>query len=376
MCYIKEVMLQKKRGAKTEKARNQSPRAEDQTRVDNARGELIVVDSADSLSAYQAGGVPGLVARLGAKARNRYATFFTDNIRNSNTREAYARACYQFFAWCELHGLLAETIESYHVSAYIEVLSTEKSTPTVKQHLAAIRMLYDWLVIGQIIPSNPAHAVRGPKHVVTQGLTPILDKDDMKALLAAIDTDTVVGLRDRAIIGVMTATFARVQATLGMNVDDYFPEGKGWSIRLYEKNSKVVTMPVQHTLEKWLDAYIEAVGGAEVFPFETSRSGKLTKKQPLFLSARGRSQTLTGRRMTRQDAWKMIKRRAKAAGINTAIRNHSFRGTGITDFLTNGGQLPEAQRMAGHADPRTTKLYDRRNQQITRGEVERITILG
>ena len=326
--------------------------------------------------AHQVGSVPALIVELGSKAKKRFTAFFTDNIRNRNTREAYFRAAFQFFDWCDEHRLSVETVESFHVAAYIEKLGQEKSKPTVKQHLAAIRMLYDWLVVGQIVPSNPAHSVRGPKHVVSQGLTPILDADQMKQLLDSIDVTNVVGLRDRALIGVMTATFGRIEATLGMNVADYFPEGKHWSIRLNEKNSKVVTMPVQHRLEKYLDAYIEAVGGPEAFPFETSPAGKTTKNQPLFLSSRGRSKILTGRRMTRQDAWRMVKRRANAAGIITTIGNHSFRGTGITNYLENGGSLSEAQRMAGHADPRTTRLYDRRDQKITRGEVERITILG
>jgi integrase/recombinase XerD len=328
------------------------------------------------ISAYQVGDVPALVADLGTKAKKRFTSFFIDNIRNRNTREAYFRAAFQFFKWCDARKLAVEMVESFHVSAYIEQLGDEKAKPTVKQHLAAIRMLYDWLVVGQIVPSNPAHAVRGPKHVVSHGLTPILDADQMKQLLDSIDVTSIVGLRDRAIIGVMTATFGRIEATLGMNVADYFQEGKHWSIRLNEKNAKIVTMPVQHKLETYLDAYIEAVGGPDAFPFETSPAGKTTKNQPLFLSSRGRSKTLTARRMTRQDAWRMVKRRANAAGIITTIGNHSFRGTGITNYLENGGSLSEAQRMAGHADPRTTRLYDRRDQKITRGEVERITILG
>jgi integrase/recombinase XerD len=199
------------------------------------------------------------------------------------------------------------------VSAYVEELSRDKAKPTVKQHLAAIRMLYVWLIVGQVVAANPARAVRGPKHVVTEGLTPILDPDQMKELLASIDLTTVVGLRDRALIGVMTATFGRIEATLGMNVTDYFPDGKNWSIRLHEKNSKVITMPVQHRLEEYLDAYIEAAGGADSFPFELGSGGRKTKSQPLFCSTRGRSRTLTSGRMSRQDAWRMVKRRAKAA---------------------------------------------------------------
>ena len=135
-------------------------------------------------------------------------------------------------------------------------------------------------------------------------------------------------------------------------------------------------MPVQHKLEEYLDAYIEAAGGTDLFPFEVSSKGRVTKRQPLFRSSRGRSGKLTSNRMSRQDAWRMIKRRAKQAGITNKVCNHSFRGTGITNYLENGGSVQEAQRMAGHSDPRTTQLYDRRDQKITRGEVERITILG
>lgn len=319
---------------------------------------------------------PALIAELGTKAKRRFTTFFTDNIRNPNTRQAYFRAAFQFFTWCESYGLDFRSVESFHVSAYIESLLQEKSKSTAKQHLAAIRMLYDWLIVGQVLQVNPAHAVRGPKLVVTQGSTPILEAEEMAQLMEAIDTSTVVGLRDRALIATMTATFGRIEATLGMNIADYFEDGKSWSIRLCEKNGKVITMPVHQRLEQYLDDYIEAAGGPDEFPFELSEKGKRTKKQPLFRSTRGRSRRLTDKRLCRQDAWHMIKRRAKQAGICTRICNHSFRGTGITNYLENGGSVSEAQRMAGHSDPRTTGLYDRRNQRITRGEVERIKILG
>lgn len=322
------------------------------------------------------GQFPALIAHMGAKGKKRFTTFFTDNIRNKNTREAYFRATFRFFEWCESLGLEISDVESFHVSTYIELLMQEKSKSSVKQALAAIRMLFDWLIVGQVVESNPAHAVRGPKHVVTEGLTPILDADQMKLLLDSIDTTSVVGLRDRALIGVMTATFGRVEAVLGMDIKDYFQDGKHWGIRLHEKNGKVITMPVQQRLEEYLDAYVQAAGGTNAFPFEIGKNGRPTKKRAFFRTTRGRSKTLTAKRMTRQDSWAMVKRRAKAAGITQEIGNHSFRGTGITNYLENGGDLREAQRMAGHSNAKTTGLYDRRDQKITRGEVERITILG
>ena len=130
----------------------------------------------------------------------------------------------------------------------------------MKQHLAAIRMLFDWLVTGQVIDTNAAHAVRGPKYVVKKGKTPVLDASEARALLDAIPDDTLVGLRDRALIGVMVYTFARINAVLEMKVKDYFIQGRrGW-VRLHEKGGKEHEVPCHHTLERFLDAYIEAAG--------------------------------------------------------------------------------------------------------------------
>ena len=261
------------------------------------------------------------------------------------------------------HGQRLEfpDIQSFHVSAYIEHLLTEKSVPTVKQHLASLRMLLDWLVVGQILEVNPAHAVRGPKHVVTEGITPILGGDEVTLLFQSIDTENVVGLRDRALIGVMAYSFARVEAVVNMNVQDYYAQGKKWWVKLAEKNGRVVKMPAHHKLEEFLDAYIEA---AEL----TGR-----KKIPLFQTTRGQSKTLTGRRISRQSVWSMIRRRARDAQIETQLSCHSFRGSGITNFLENGGKLEDAQRMAGHSSAKTTKLYDRRDDAIKLDEVEKIS---
>ncbi len=147
--------------------------------------------------------VPLLIAQLGTKGKKRFTTFFTDNIRNVNTRQAYFRAAFQFFAWCDAQTLGLRDIESIHVAAYREVLIANLATSSVKQHLAAIRKLFDWLIIGQVVATNPAHAVRGPRHVVTEGLTPILSEEDAKALIASIDVSHVIGLRDRALIALM-----------------------------------------------------------------------------------------------------------------------------------------------------------------------------
>jgi site-specific recombinase XerC len=223
-------------------------------------------------------------------------------------------------------------------------------------------MLFDWLVTGQVVATNPAHAVRGPKHVVKTGKTTVLTGEQAREVLDSIDTSTLVGLRDRALISVMTFAFARIGAVVAMRVEDYYPKGKRWWVRLHEKGGKRHEMPAHHTLEAYLDSYIEAAGIRDA------------GKAPLFRSAAGRTGTLTAKAMNRVDAWRMIQRRAAELGTRARIGCHTFRATGITAYLEAGGTLENAQAMAAHESPRTTKLYDRTGDEITLDEVERITI--
>lgn len=305
--------------------------------------------------------IPALLFSPTPKAAQRVLEFFTAQINNDHTRKAYLNATRRFAAWCEAHGLheLA-AVQAFHVAAFIKELQGQFSPPTVKQHLAAIRMLLDWLVTGHIIEMNPAHAVRGPKYVVKKGKTPVLNADEARALLDAIDTASLTGLRDRALIGVMVYTFARVNAVISMKVKDYFIQGRrGW-VRLHEKGGKEHEVPCHHTLEKLLDEYLAAAGIAG------------DAEGPLFRTT-GRK-TGQAQAMWQQDAYRMIQRRAAAADIATKIGNHTFRATGITAYLKNNGTLEHAQTIANHASPRTTKLYDRRSDEISLDEVEKIAI--
>jgi site-specific recombinase XerD len=298
---------------------------------------------------------------MGAKASERFVTFFTDNIRNPNTRRAYHRSAMQFFDWCQARKLGFQSIRSFHLSAYIETLLAQgKAKPSVKQQLAAIRMLFDWLVVGQVLEINPAHAVRGPRLVVKKGKTPVLNDEQMAHLLSSIDTGSVVGLRDRALIATMTFTFGRVGAVIRMNVEDYYPNGKRWHVRLHEKGGKNHEMPAHHRLEEYLDAYVTTVGLAA------------EPKTPLFRTAWRKTGTLTDNRMRQADVWRMVRRRARQAGILTPIGCHTFRATGITNYMRNGGTLEKAQKMAAHESPRTTSLYDRSTEEFTLEEIERV----
>src|SRR3954453_9906915 len=307
--------------------------------------------------------VPALIANLGDAAAWRYVEFFTANIRNAHTRRAYARACSRFFARCEDRGLTPATIRPHDVGTYIEQLQLAVSAPSVKQQLAAIRMMFDWLVTGQIVPHNPASAVRGPKHVVKVGKTPVLEAEAWRKLLKSIPTESLRDLRDRALIATLTYSFARINAALKMKVEDLRPRSASWSIRLHEKGGKDHTMPCHHALAEALHEYIGAAGIAN------------DRKGWLFRTARGHNGTvLSEKPMSQPDAWRMIRRRAVAAGIAEAIGCHTFRATGITAYLANGGALEHAQEMAAHERPRTTKLYDRTKERPAPGDGERIRL--
>jgi len=167
-----------------------------------------------------------MAADGGEHATRRFLEFFAAAICNRNTRAAHLVAVSPLFGSCEQHriGQLAD-IEPLHVAAYIEVLGQGFEMPTVKQHLAAIRMLFDWLVTGQIVAINPAHAVRGQKHAVKTGNTTVLEANQARTLLGSIDISTVIGPRDRALIALMTYSFARISAAVSMGVEIYHPRG-------------------------------------------------------------------------------------------------------------------------------------------------------
>ena len=306
--------------------------------------------------------IPRLVVATGPDGIRRFVEFFAANIRNANTREAYARNVVNFLDWAESRGVQTlSAIQPIVVAGYIEDLGTAYEAPTVKQHLAAVRMLFDWLVVGQIVPSNPASSVRGPKHIVKRGKTPVLTADEARQLIDSIDIATICGLRDRALIGVMVYSFARVSAAISMRVEDYFTEGKRWWFRLHEKGGKRHEIPAHHNAEAYLDAYIEAAKIAG------------EKRTPLFRTI-DRKGYLTARSMTRNDVLRMVKRRCRAIGLPSTICNHSFRATGITAYLENSGTIENAQAIAAHESPRTTKLYDRTSDELTLDEIERIVI--
>jgi site-specific recombinase XerD len=315
------------------------------------------------LAIITASDTPALVSSAGSRASYRFLEFFTAQIRNPHTRRAYARAAGEFFDWLAAKGVAQlEAIESVHVSAYIEELQRARSAPTAKLRLAALRRLFDWMVIGQIMATNPAAAVRGPRHVVRRGKTPVLDPTEARQLIDAIGTTTVIGLRDRALIGLMVYSFARIGASIGMRVEDVYTQNRRLWVRLHEKGGKQHAMPCHHNLETYLHDYIAGAALAS------------DSKALLFQSYSRATGQLTGNPLPQPNAYAMIQRRARAVGITAKIGSHTFRATGVTAYLKNGGTLQKAAAMANHASTRTTQLYDRRSDEVSLDEVERVAI--
>ncbi|OZY43970.1 integrase [Pseudomonas lundensis] len=293
----------------------------------------------------------------------RFLEFFTANIRNPNTRRAYARAVNEFLTWCQAVGVPdLGAVAPLHVATWIELQTQTLAAPSVKQRLAAIRHLFDWLVVGQVVPHNPAASVRGPSHTTRTGKTPVLDPSEARQLLDSIDTSTHAGLRDRALIALMVFSFARIGAALAMKVEDVYTQNRRLWVRLREKGGKQHAMPCHHLLEEYLHAYL----------VQSEIEGD--PKGPLFRTiGRGTGQ-LSTTALPQANAHAMVRRRALAAGLKTLIGNHTFRATGITAYLKNGGTLENAAAMANHSSTRTTQLYDRRSDGVSLDEVERIRL--
>lgn len=291
--------------------------------------------------------------------RSSILEFFAARIRNKNTRAAYLHAVSEFARWCELRRVDLVKVMAVDVAAFIEI--QKKSVPTVKLTLSALRMFFDFLVVKGHIPFNPALSVKAPRYSQTTGKTPYFVEDEPRILLDSIETDTLIGLRDRAMISTMLYTFARVSAVVHMRVEDYFLRGRRSFLSLHEKGGKRHVVPANHKLEEALDAYVER---AQI---------RDEKKGYLFRACLGEKlSSVTLEPLSRQAVFLMVKRRCEAAGLGSQYGCHSFRATGITAFRRNGGTLEKAQQIAAHASSQTTRLYDRTEEELSIEEVERI----
>jgi integrase/recombinase XerD len=310
---------------------------------------------------------PAIIEQAGKPAMFAYAEFFEAELENDNTHRAYRHAVNRFLAWCEDQELELGRVPPGAVAGYLRGLTTRTDTPaskpTRKLHLAAIRQFFDRLVIRHAAILNPAASVKGPKHQVSEGKTPAITPEQARRVLHSSDVSHVVGLRDRAIIGVLIYTAARGGAVAKLRLGDFYSDGRQYLFRFDEKGGKVRDIPARHDLEGYVLEYIRGAGLAG----EPAHA-------PLFRTARGKTKTLTPNGMKGKDVLRMVKRRFKAAGLPESLTCHTFRATTITDLLDTGVNPGDVQDLAGHADPRTTRLYDRRTREVTRNIVERISI--
>jgi site-specific recombinase XerD len=301
--------------------------------------------------------VPALIAAAGDRASLRFLEFFAANIRNPHTRRAYARPVAGFMARCDANRVGSTTaVQPLHVAAWIEKQTRDHAAPKAKLRLAALRHLFDWLVTGQVVPTNPAGSVRGPAHVVKAAKTPVLAPKEARALIDRIEITTPVGLRDRALIGLTVFSFARIGAALGMKVEDVFTQNRRLWVRLREKGGKAHAMPCHHNLETYLNAYIEGAGLAE------------DPKGPPVSHHRPRHWPVDPHPLPQANAYAMIGRPAAAAGIATKLGNHSFQATGITAYLKNEARWRRRRRWRTTPAPeqRSSTTEGARNSASTR----------
>ena len=300
---------------------------------------------------------PTIVKAAGKSAEFAWEEFFQAEIANAHTRKNYMHAVKQFLAWVEERKLELPRIAPADVGEYLQGL--ELATPTKKLHLAALRRFFDRLVNRHVCVINPAATVKAERHSVVEGKTPDIGPTQARTLLKSIATADPVGLRDRAVLAVLVYTAARVGAVAKLTIKNFVNDGSQYTLRFAEKGGKSREIPVRHDLEQFLLAYIQSANITE---------------GPLFRTANRKSKTLTKNAMTGIDICRMMKRHLKSAGLPGHFSPHSFRVTTVTDLLEQNVPLEDVQYLAGHADPRTTRIYDRRRRKVTRNIVERISI--
>ncbi|HTR35009.1 MAG TPA: tyrosine-type recombinase/integrase [Bryobacteraceae bacterium] len=321
--------------------------------------------SSENLPSTLADELPEIIHRAGANAIFAAQEFFSGMIRNPHTRRAYMKAVKEFLEWAGKHGEgeLAQ-IAPWHVGQYFdEMAAAGTSIATRNMRLSALRHFFDNLVTRHAIALNPARTVRGEKLNVMEGRTPEIPIKEVRKLLASIDTSHIVGLRDRAILAVMVYTASRRSAVAKLRRGDFYHAGQQWMLHFAEKGGKSREIPVRHDLEQIVSGYIDAAGLRDA-----------PKDTPLFKRAMKKQRRLSGTAMNGDDIYRMMKRRLKDFDLPLLYSPHSFRVTTITDLLEQNVPREDVQHLAGHADARTTGLYDRRKKKISRNIVERISV--
>ena len=305
---------------------------------------------------------PAILREAGAAACGAADEFFAVRIRNAHTRRAYDRCVREFLAWCEAGELTLEQVSPVDAGRYIDGL--RESAAVQRQALAALRQFFDALVTRHAVSLNPFLNVRAPRPETHRGKKPEVTVEQASQLLASIDTTRSIGLRDRAVLGTLTYTGARVGAVAQLRLQDRRDYGPYRAFRFREKRGKEREIPVRIDLDGWLTEYIE-VAGIRDDPKEAPLFRRVDYHTPTWLGEGG-----IGPWTIRN----ILKRRLKDAGLPTIFTPHSFRVLVVSALLDQGVPVDDVQYLAGHSRPWTTQAYDRSVRRVSRNIVERIPI--
>ena len=240
--------------------------------MEEVENRLVKVSSESELQRV----VPRLVAECGAAAHFAWEELFLGRIRNIHTRMAYLRSVRRFLGWCEQRELDLPQITPGWVGRYFDELAV--AIPSKKLHLAAIRAFFDVLVQRHVVVLNPALCVRTERYSALEGKTPEISVEQCRKLLASIEPDSTVNLRDRAIIGVLIFTAARAGAVAKLRLKDFAEEGTQFVLRFMEKGGKARSIPVRSDLQGFIQEYMR-----------TCIAEDESKDAPLFRTAAGKS---------------------------------------------------------------------------------------
>lgn len=305
--------------------------------------------------------LPAAIKAAGHASAFAYEEFIFGQIRNKHTRRAYTHAVNRFLNWVQTNGISLPQVTPRDVSDYFETLQI--SIPSKKLHRAGLNHFFDLQVKRHAVVLNPVSSVRNERYEVHEGKTPEITVKEARQLFKSIDASNLIGLRDRAILAVLAYSGSRIGAVARLRLKDFLHEGDQWVLSFNDKGGKHRKVPVRHDLQLVLRDYMNAAG------IDSSE-----KTAPIFRTALPKKKQLTNNPMTDNDMQRMFKRRILAAGLPGTLSPHSFRVTTITTLLEQGVALEDVQNLANHADPRTTRLYDRRKRKITRNIVERIPV--
>jgi len=303
--------------------------------------------------------IPDRVLEGGPSAQHAWSDYFEGIIANDLTRHAYRRAARTFLCWSGLGGKQLHEVTAADVGKYLRQM--EGSLSKKKQHLAGLRGFFGLLVERHVCLINPAAVARTERVQVTEGTTPRITERQSRRLLASIAEATNVGKRDRAIIGILMWTGVRAGSVARLRRCDYYESGEQAVIRFDEKRRRKRLIPARSDLQEVMRVYLEC--------FES-----VDPQGNMFFTVRGTTDCFTNRPLSGRDISRMLKRHLRRAGLPENLSPHSYRVAVATDLLEQGVPLADVQYLLGHADPRTTRLYDRRQKRVTRNIVERIRL--